>query len=175
MSILDELVPVAGEIQDKCVLVNQAHVHKAFDKNRLLAWLRCDQDKDGLDVYRAKVRIIPDHTYFFEHNQSHLPGLYIIEAGRQLGLAVPHIYLDVGYDYAFVLDGCEMSFMGFANLSDDLFVESRILNPVYRKKRLHSLTFDGKFIQNDVQLVRYQSHIRLVHERMLKRYEKKSA
>ena len=98
--------------------------------------------------------------------------MYIIEAGRQLGLAVPHIFLDVGFDYAYILDGCDMSFSGFASLTSDLFIHAHILDPTYRKVCLKTLTFDGVFIQNDVELVRYQSHIRMIHKKMLSRYEK---
>jgi len=154
--------------------VQQEHVHKTEDKNRFLRWLSVTENDQGDSVYRAEVRFIRDHPYFFEHERQHLPGLYIIEAGRQLGLAVPHLFLDVGYDYHSVLDGCDMSFTGFASLTDPLFIDARIVNPVYRKGKLQSLSFDGTFIQKDVPIVRYQSHIRLIHERLLKRLEKKT-
>ncbi len=155
--------------------VAKRHVHKALDQNRFLSWLCCDVASTGGPLYMAKVRLVPDHTYFFEHDRAHLPGLYIIEAGRQLGLAVPHLFLNVGYEYSFILEACEMEFSGFANLSDDLFIESRVLNPVYRKGRLQSLSFEGAFIQNGEPIVRYQSHIRLIHERLLKRFEKQNS
>lgn len=172
--VLEETRVVSNQVRHERMPVTKQHVHKTFDKNRLLSWLKCESDETGQEIYTAKVRVLRDHAYFFEHDRHHLPGLYIIEAGRQLGLAVPHIYLGVGFDYAFVLDGCDMSFSGFANLSDDLFIQARILNPVYRKNRLQSLTFDGTFLQNDVPLVSYQSHIRLIHERLLKRYEQQN-
>jgi hypothetical protein len=174
VGVLEEARVICNEVRDERVPVIKQHVHKTFDKNRLLTWLKCESDELGQQLYTAKVRVLADHAYFFEHDRRHLPGLYIIEAGRQLGLAVPHIFLDVGFDYAFVLDGCDMSFSGFANLSDDLFIQARALNPIYRKGHLQSVTFDGTFIQNDVPLVRYQSHIRLIHERLLRRYEQQN-
>ena len=85
---------------------------------------------------------------------------------------MPHLFLDVGYDQAFILDGCDMHFLGFANLTDDVLIEARVLNPVTRKGKLQSLSFDGTFYQNGQALVRYKSHIRFIHERLLKRYEK---
>ncbi len=171
MSVLEKRDFISSNDDSVRFSVMREHVHKTFDKNRLLSWLSFETHQNSTRVYTAKVRIVPDHEYFFEHDRRHLPGLYIIEAGRQLGLAVPHLFLDVGYDYAFVLDGCDMSFSGFANLTNELFIQATILNSVYRKGKLQSLSFDGTFLQNNVPLVRYQSHIRLIHERLLKRYE----
>jgi len=163
---------VASELQ--LVDVDQEHVHKTEDQNRFLKWMSMREDADGEMIYRAEVRFIRDHPYFFEHDRQHLPGLYIIEAGRQLGLAVPHLFLGVGYDYHSVLDGCDMSFSGFATLIDPLFIDAKILNPVFRKGALQSLSFDGTFIQKEKPIVRYQSHVRLIHERLLKRLEKQN-
>lgn len=154
--------------------VQRKHVHKMHDANRLLSWVRRLSDKDGVDIYQGQVRLVPDHPYFFEHDRRHIPGLYIIEAGRQLGLAVPHLFYNVGYNYGFVLEGCDMSFSGFANLKDELIIEARIFNCVERKGKLQSISFDGTFYQNGKVLVRYKSHIRLIHERLLRRYEQKN-
>ncbi|WP_147405892.1 AfsA-related hotdog domain-containing protein [Litorimonas taeanensis] len=155
--------------------VTQRDVHKVQDQNRLISWLEKLPSEEGETLYRAKVRILPAHAYFFEHDRHHIPGLYIIEAGRQIGLAIPHLFFDVGYDQAFVLDGCEMHFQGFANLSDELFIEARVFDAIFRKDKLQSLSFDGTFYQKGAALVRYQSHIRLFPERLLKRYEKQLA
>lgn len=153
------------------VRVTKTHVHKEDDDNRLLNWLGYYKDETGRTIYRAEIRILETHKYFFEHHREHLPGLYIIEAGRQLGLAVPHLFLGVSYDYHSVLDGCDMSFMGFANLTDRLFIDAHVINPVHRKEKLQSLSFDGTFIQNNKSIVHYQSHVRLIHARLLKRLE----
>lgn len=152
--------------------VRKEDVHKKREENRFLSWLEQGHDESGELLYRAKVRILPDHDYFFEHDRRHIPGLYIIEAGRQLGLAVPHLFLNVASDQAFILDGCDMTFAGFANLQDDLLIEATIFNRVDRKGKLQALSFDGTFYQNDQALVRYQSHIRFINERLLSRYEK---
>lgn len=153
----------------------KAHVHKVQDSNRLLSWVRALKGAEQDISYLAQVRILPDHPYFFEHHRRHIPGLYIIEAGRQLGLAVPHLYFDVGYDYGFVLDRCDMKFTGFANLKDELTIQARTFNEVKRKGKLQSLSFEGCFYQNGEKLVHYTSHIRLIHERLLKRYERQNA
>lgn len=155
--------------------VGRADVHKHFQKNVFLSSITANLDDDRQPVYLAKVRIISDHPYFFEHPRDHLPGLYIIEAGRQVGLAIPHLFYDVGYDYGFVLEGCNMRFSGFINLSDELFIECRIFNPVYRRGKLQSLSFDGIFLQNGQACVTYQSHIKLIPQKLLARYERQSA
>jgi len=163
-----------GLLAPTAIPVGQAHVHKHFKENVFLSSITAQTDVPGQPVYLAKVRIRPDHPYFFEHARDHLPGLYIIEAGRQVGLAIPHIFYDVGYDYGFVLEGCDMRFSGFVNLLDDLFIECRIFNPVYRREKLQSLSFDGIFLQNGQACVHYQSHIKLIHRKLLARYERQS-
>jgi len=128
-----------GRSERYSVKVCQKHVHKTEDQNRFLKWMTVRENAEGETIYSAEVRFIRDHPYFFEHDhhpyffehdRQHLPGLYIIEAGRQLGLAVPHLFLDVGYDYHSVLDGCDMSFSGFATLTDPLFID-----PFFEKGR----------------------------------------
>lgn len=155
--------------------VGRAHVHKQFKENVFLSSITAQTDTAGHAIYLAKVKIRPDHPYFFEHASDHLPGLYIIEAGRQVGLAIPHIFYDVGYDYGFVLEGCDMRFSGFVNLLDDLVVECRIFDTVYRRGKLQSLSFDGIFRQKGQACVHYQSHIKLIHRKLLSRYERQSA
>jgi len=163
-----------GTLQHGTVKITQAHVHKSQDSNRLLSWVKAQEDNSAERTYLAQVRVLPDHPYFFEHDRRHIPGLYIIEAGRQLGLALPHLFFDVGYDYGFVLDGCDMKFTGFANLKDDLTIYARTFNEVHRKGKLQSLSFEGRFYQKGAMLVHYTSHIRLIHERLLKRYERQN-
>lgn len=157
------------------VPVGRADVHKQFRQNVFISSITPRADKAGQTVYLAKVRIDSGHPYFFEHARDHLPGLYIIEAGRQVGLAIPHLFYDVGYDYGFVLEGCDMRFSGFINLSDELIIECRVFNPAYRKGNLQSLSFDGVFVQNGRACVHYQSHIKLIHRKLLARYERHSA
>ena len=156
------------------VPVSQADVHKKFGNNVFISSITPKAEEAGQVVYFAKVRVIPDHPYFFEHARDHLPGLYIIEAGRQVGLAIPHLFYDVGYDYGFILEGCDMRFSGFINLSDDLYIECRIFNPAFRRGKLQSLSFNGIFLQNGQACVHYQSHIKLIHRKLLARYERHS-
>jgi hypothetical protein len=163
-----------GGLPSVAVPVRQADVHKQLGNNVFISSITPKTDEAGQVIYMAKVRIIPDHPYFFEHVRDHLPGLYIIEAGRQVGLAIPHLFYDVGYDYGFVLEACDMRFSGFINLSDDLFIECRIFNPVYRRGKLQSLSFDGIFLQNGQACVHYQSHIKRIHRKLLARYERHS-
>lgn len=166
---------LGGRVPPMSVPVGRAHVHKQFTDNVFLSSITPQTDETGQTVYLAKVKLLPNHPYFFEHSRDHLPGLYIIEAGRQVGLAIPHLFYDVGYDYGFVLEGCDMRFSGFVNLTDDLFIECRIFNPVYRRGKLQSLSFNGIFLQNGQSCVHYQSHIKLIHRKLLARYERQSA
>jgi hypothetical protein len=67
------------------------------------------------DEHVAELALDPAHPYHFEHAQEHVPGMMLIEAGRQLAMAIAHIYYDVSLDAVFVLEHMQSSFARFAD------------------------------------------------------------
>jgi len=153
--------------------IKKEHVHKEIFENMLLKRVGRCVDAKEYSQYLAEVLVNKEHEFFFEHESVHLPGLYIIEAGRQIGLAIPHIFYDIPYGDAFVLEGCNIDFKDFANLNSPIFIKCSILNPIYRKRKLTSMSFLGTFIQDDKEIVHYESHIKIMDKRLLKRLERR--
>jgi len=153
--------------------IKKEHVHKNFFENILVKRVGRCVNTNGDSQYLAEVLVNKEHEFFFEHESVHLPGLYIIEAGRQIGLAIPHIFYDIPYGDAFILEGCSIDFIDFAHLDSPIFIKCSILNPTYRKGKLTSMSFLGTFIQDDKDIVHYESHIKMMDKRLLQRLERR--
>ncbi len=94
-------------------------VHKHQDYNALLGSMSKVGESDWLvaEVYRCN-----DHPFFYEHPQDHVPGLYMIEAARQFGLASAHLFYDVPMDRPFIMDNMSISFSKFAEKDKPLYL-----------------------------------------------------
>lgn len=62
------------------------------DKARLAAILEEIEQFAEEDAFVADIYIDSTHPYFFEHELDHIPGLLLLEAGRQGGTACYHLY-----------------------------------------------------------------------------------
>jgi hypothetical protein len=65
------------------VAVDRASVRKEVDDNVLLTQASIRAYRDGTQVI-AQLRMNPSHPFFYEHPLDHVPGLYLIEAARQV-------------------------------------------------------------------------------------------
>jgi hypothetical protein len=112
-------------------------VHKAFEENVLLSHIdevargQREVDNEGRpirkDHFRGTQYIQRNHTFFFEHHRDHVPGLYLIEAGRQMSVAVAHRFYDVPCGVEFVMTDLHVWFRNMANIHDPL------IQHIYRK------------------------------------------
>jgi hypothetical protein len=64
------------------------------------------------------------HPFFFDHAQDHVPGMYVIEAVRQLITASAHAYFGVGPTRKFVLTEMNSQFAQFVELDRPFFMVS---------------------------------------------------
>jgi hypothetical protein len=99
------------------------------------------------DEHVAELALDPGHPYHFEHAQDHVPRMMLIEAGRQLAMAIAHIYYDVSCDAVLVLEQMTSSFTRFADLGAPVFVHARVSDRDYRRNRLTGMSSSGRYIQ----------------------------
>lgn len=125
------------------------------------------------DEHVAELALDTAHPYHFEHAQEHVPGMMLIEAGRQLAMAIAHIYYDVSFDAVFVLENMSSSFTRFAELGAPVFIHARVSDREYRRGRLTGMASRGLYIQGGEVLGelsgRWTMLDRQVLERMLRR------
>ncbi|MCO5168137.1 MAG: hypothetical protein M9894_17480 [Planctomycetes bacterium] len=86
-------------------------VHKRLDENVLLEWVA--RAGDGFD---ARVRALPEHPYFEPGRLGRWPGLYLVEACRQLAEAIAHLHLGTPQGDAFVLEDMTVSLPALARV-----------------------------------------------------------
>lgn len=103
---------------------------------------------DHSDDFIAELFLDPSHDFFFEHPLDHVPGLMLIEAGRQLGTTVAHLAYDVPLeDTVFILNGMQVDFSTFAELDVPVFVNSSVSEKKFRRGTLTEMYYYGHFVQ----------------------------
>jgi A-factor biosynthesis hotdog protein len=130
-----------GERIDKTV------VHKLDVRNVFVSRV-AQVSPESPDEHVAQLSIDVQHPYHFEHAQDHVPGMMLVEAGRQLAMAIAHIYYRVSLDAVFVLNEVSIAFNHFAELGAPVFVHSRVRDKVFRRDQLVAMSMGGDFIQN---------------------------
>ncbi len=126
------------------------YVHKHDPRNVLLAWVRrCEGDPD---CFEGELVHDIDHPFFFEHRLDHIPAMMLVEAGRQFGIAVSHLFLDVPMDRMFATRSFDIHFCDFAELHAPVLIVGRVTDKKYRKGELLHLRLDGSFSQDGREL-----------------------
>jgi hypothetical protein len=160
-----DMVPQAAPIAAAPHTLDKELVHKAYDQNVLVSHIEAvpapaeqGQIADGrsgrTDHFHGVVRVHQGHKFFFEHDRSHISGLYLIEASRQMSIAVAHLFYQVSLDVEFVMTECSAQFSNVANLEDPLLAKQMMSGHVYRKGRLSSMHSEIVIRQRNVQVAR---------------------
>lgn len=124
-------------------------VHKHRAENVALVRLDRYDPAHPDDRCVAEVLVDPEHPYFFEHPVDHVPGLLLIEAFRQAGIAAVHQLCGVPLDAAMVVDGFQAAFTRYAELDQPLFVALRAEDMGYRGDRLTSARLEADYVQDN--------------------------
>ena len=133
---------------EKIARIDKKIVHKVKEENNFVS--RIEQVSEGdSDIFISQVAINAKHPYFFEHEYDHVPGLMVIEAGRQIGTAIAHLFYNVSYDIVFILNEMNVRFFRYIDQKKPLFVRSMVRNKLIRKDKLIQMEHDGYFIQDD--------------------------
>ena len=100
------------------------------------------------DEFVAQFTFDPEHSFFFEHPQHHVPGLMLIEAGRQFGNALAHLFYEVPLERAFILGEMRVKFNSFAELSEPIFGLGSLSDKRFKRGQLVEMNFAGQFVQS---------------------------
>ena len=145
-------LPPAWLDEPVATIVDRTLVHKDREENVLLH--RVASLPGASHQYAAQIRADPHHRFFFEHPVDHIPGLLLVEAARQFGIAVAHIYYSVPSSYGFILRRFDIQFEGFASLDEPTFMIGVTTDRAERRGVLTQMTFDGGFVQRGRRLGR---------------------
>lgn len=149
-------------------------VHKHDPDNVFIA--RVERFSEACpDDLVAQLTLDQKHPYHFEHPQDHVPGMMLMEAGRQLALAVAHLFYDVPLDTVFILKHVTASFQRFAELEEPVFVYSWVREKEYRRNRLVSMRYEGEFIQGNEILGTMSGQWTMHDRRLMERVRRRGA
>ncbi|HSY49709.1 MAG TPA: AfsA-related hotdog domain-containing protein [Thermoanaerobaculia bacterium] len=131
--------------------LDRSLVHKSRDENVFVS--RLERVVEGEeDVFAMQLFLDPEHAFFFEHPLDHIPGLMLVEAGRQAATAASHIYYGVPAGSVFILRDLAVDFTAFADLDRPVFALSRVCDRQVRKGQLTGMFCKGAFFQNEKQI-----------------------
>ena len=120
-------------------------VHKVQRQNVLLSSVK--RAASGADSYVARMFVDPEHPFFFEHPLDHIPSMMLIEGGRQVGIAVSQMFMDVPFETAFAPTEITARFSAYAELSLPVDIECDAHDKVLRRGHLRRVRLEGRFVQ----------------------------
>jgi len=127
--------------------IDGRYVHKIVDRNVLLG--RVDRHGgDDCESYEAEMVVDRTHPFFFEHPLDHIPAMMLVEAGRQLGIAISHLYLGVPLGTMFATKSFDIRFTDFADTDRPVIITASLRDKQYRHGDLFQLYLEGRFSQD---------------------------
>jgi hypothetical protein len=123
------------------------YVHKIHERNVLIADVR--QRPSQEEWYDAEMVHDMDHPFFFEHPLDHIPAMMLVEFGRQLGIAISHLFLGVPLGTMFATRSFDIRFTDFAETKTPVIISASVTDKEYRRGELIHLRMNGYFSQND--------------------------
>lgn len=154
-------------------VLNRELVHKEKEDNVFIRQVKRIESSEERDTIITLFHFPLDHAYFFEHHKDHIPGLMLIEAGRQSGTAVCHQIYKVPLGHIFILDEVVVRFLRLAVPGSTLEAFNYITNKKFRKERLVSLVAEGYFFQHGEKVAYMKSCWKVVDPELFNRMNKK--
>jgi acyl transferase domain-containing protein len=129
--------------------MDKRHVHKSSECNVLLGAIAAIEDTGW---YATQLYQDQSHPFFYEHAQDHIPGLYLIEAARQFGIACTHLFQGVPHEFPFVLDDMHIQFDSFAEHGSPVFLIAEYVDLVFKNGYLYRTHSRCYIVQNGIAL-----------------------
>ncbi|NQT26511.1 hypothetical protein HQ585_14250 [candidate division KSB1 bacterium] len=158
---------------DNLPRVDKKLIHKSKDINNFVSRIENIELGDA-DYFLSQVILDGKHPYFFEHDYDHVPGLLMIETGRQIGTAIAHLYYDVDFETVFILNEMNIRFFSYTELSKPLFLKSIVRNKLIRKGKLNQMEHDGYFIQDGNEVAYMSGTWQMYNKKVIERFRKSS-
>ncbi len=122
------------------------------------------KDFEKEDVFYANMFADREHLFFFEHSIEHVPAMMMIEASRQMLIAICHLYGNISMDeISFIISNMNVSFLSYLELNFPIKMITKV-NKV--KKRSDgswksSIDVDVNFYQNNIKaaIINYKGRI----------------
>jgi hypothetical protein len=130
--------------------IDGRYVHKIVERNVLLA--NVEQRSAEPEWFDAEMVVDETHPFFFEHPLDHVPAMMLVEAGRQMGIAVSHLFLGVPMECQFATQAFDIRFSDFADLHRPVLISGHVSDRRYRHGELYQLRLDGHFSQGGHEL-----------------------
>jgi len=126
--------------------IDKKFVHKNRVENVLIAHpIVLSEEKK---IYRTKIIADLNHTFFFDHSLGHLPGMLLLEAARQFGTTISHLYFNAPFDAQFILHDLSSRFTAGVNSVDDAFIDILITDIKMKNDKLRKMSGIGYVHQN---------------------------
>lgn len=133
--------------------VRKEWVHKKRSENVLL--MRIQRAGEGVDLFVGEVLLHRRHPFFFEHDQDHVPGMYLLEAVRQQSEAIAHAFFDVPLASAFTLNRFECAFEKYAELDRALYLVSKVIDKLVQGGQLAQCAIATRLVQDNQVIARF--------------------
>lgn len=119
------------------------------DKARASALLEPFEELPHPPEFYGTLSVAPDHPFFFEHRNEHVPGLLVLEAARQLVVAVTHRYGQLPLKgYQFILNRLDSEFLDYLNLNYPIIFKALLVT--------HEAVRSGRWTQAEFTVEAWQ-------------------
>lgn len=151
--------------------LDKRFVHKIFENNVVIKNpIRIDSSKH---IYRSKILVPLSNTFFFDHMYEHIPGMMLIEAFRQFGTAISHIYFNIPFDYSFILYNMNTEFKTYTKIQSDAFVDFVITDIKYKHSIARKFVGVGFVHQDNLLTSKFESSWAVLPNSLLNKLEQK--
>jgi hypothetical protein len=164
-SITEESVAALGPIFDQRGLSLSER-----DRTSLANLLESVPDLPLEEVYHGVLRMDPTHTFFFEHPNEHVPGMMIIEASRQFGMACCHVFGQIPLrGHQFIMRELHVRFLDYVNLNYPATFKAELKSLTKRRSEWHEVNMQISVIQQGSVCVEMEFPAQFVSKRSFQR------
>jgi 3-hydroxymyristoyl/3-hydroxydecanoyl-(acyl carrier protein) dehydratase len=146
-AVLKGLVNTPRAAELSAAKIDKKLVHKKMEENVLISEpVALDREKG---VYRARVIADLSHPFFFDHPLGHLPGILLLEAVRQFGTALSHLFYHAPFDSQFILHEISAKFTAQVPSDRITAIDGVVTDVVMKNQVLRKMTGTAYVCQND--------------------------
>lgn len=162
------------KIDETPLLTEQKMAHKTNKENVFIDNLIEESGalNNGFQYqYKSNFKACLNHSFFFEHERNHIPGLMLIEAGRQNSLIISHKFLKVPIHTSFIMNNISFDFFKVAHLYKSIKVYTSVEVIKNSKNRIIEYIHEAYMIQNENEIAKAKGSFMVLPNTVLKKLE----